>query len=49
MVSFGSRRWGAAGVVLEAEQQVTADALVCKQMQQKQFQQWVFFHETPFD
>lgn len=32
----------------EAGQEVTADALVCKQIQQKQFRQRVFFNETLF-
>lgn len=34
---------GCSGGTLEAGQEVTAGALACKQMQQDQFQQQVFF------
>lgn len=39
---------GCSGGTLEAGQEVTADALACRQMQQDQFQLQVFFNETPF-
>lgn len=37
-----------SGGTLEAGQEVSADALASKHVQQDQFQQQVLFNETPF-